>query len=56
VDVFNRNGQTVYSSLGYARSWDGTYKGKPLPVGVYYYVINPKNGAKIMSGTLTILR
>ncbi len=56
VDVFNRNGQTVYSSNGYARSWDGTYKGKPLPVGVYYYVINPKSGAKVMTGTLTILR
>lgn len=56
VDVFNRNGSTVFSSIGYSKMWDGTYNGKPLPVGVYYYVINPKNGHKIMTGSLTILR
>jgi len=56
VEVFNRNGQKVFTSYGYAVNWDGTSNGKPLPVGTYYYVINPKNGHKLISGNVTILR
>ncbi len=56
VDVFNRYGQTVYSSVGYPRPWDGTSNGKAIPVGTYYYVIDPKNGRKIITGSVTILR
>ncbi len=56
VDVFNRNGQLLFSTVGYAKPWDGTWKGSPLPVGTYYYIINPKNGRKQMSGSVTILR
>ncbi len=56
VDVFNRNGQPVYHSEGYGKQWDGTYNNKPLPVGTYYYVINPKNNMQQLSGSVTILR
>ncbi|MEN9599280.1 MAG: hypothetical protein RL596_1599 [Bacteroidota bacterium] len=56
VDVFNRYGQTVFSSVGYAVDWDGTVNGSALPIGTYYYVINPKNGRKIISGSVTIIR
>jgi gliding motility-associated-like protein len=56
VDVFDRNGQNVFNSVGYANPWDGTFNGKPLPIGTYYYIINPKNGHKVISGSVTILR
>ena len=56
VQVFDRDGQAIYYSEGYSIPWDGTYKGKPLPIGTYYYVINPKNGRSVMSGSVTILR
>lgn len=56
VEVFNRYGQIIFSSAGYARAWDGTMKGQPVPAGVYYYVINPKNGRKQLAGSLTIIR
>jgi gliding motility-associated-like protein len=56
VDVFNRGGQPVFHSEGYLTPWNGTYNGKPLPVGVYYYVINPQNGFAKISGWVTILR
>lgn len=56
VEVFNRNGEKLYSSVGYGVPWDGRYKGVDLPVGVYYYIINPKNGRKTMSGYVTIIR
>jgi gliding motility-associated-like protein len=55
VDIFNRYGQKVYSSIDYSKPWDGKYNGKVLPVGTYYYVINPKNGRSILSGSVTII-
>lgn len=56
VDVFNRNGLKVFSSKGYKVPFDGTYRNEPLPVGVYYYIINPQNGRKTITGPLTIIR
>ncbi len=56
VDVFNRYGEKVYTSIGYPIPWDGTYKGTALPNGTYYYIINPKNGRKLISGSVTIIR
>jgi len=56
VKVFNRYGTTVYDSIGYAKPWDGTYNGKQVPVGVYYYIIDLKDGKSKMSGSVTVLR
>jgi gliding motility-associated-like protein len=56
VEVFNRYGQLVYSSRGYRTPWDGTSKGKPLPVATYYYVIQLQNGFKPLNGSVTIIR
>jgi len=56
IQVFNRWGQSVYSSTGYGIPWDGTYKGSVLPAGTYYYVIDLKNGGKPMSGFVALLK
>jgi gliding motility-associated-like protein len=56
VEVFNRNGNKVFFSNGYKIPFDGTYQNEPLPVGVYYYIINPRNGRKTITGPLTIIR
>ncbi len=56
VQVFNRFGQVVYSSIGYNNGWDGTYKGSALPIGTYYYIINPRNGRPTVSGSVTIIK
>lgn len=56
VDIFNRYGEKIYSSINYAVEWDGTYKGNYLPTGTYYYIINPKNGRSTMSGPVTIIK
>jgi gliding motility-associated-like protein len=56
VDIYNRQGEKVYSSIGYAIPWDGRYKGAILPTGTYYYIINPKNGRKLISGNVTIIK
>jgi len=56
IDVFNRYGQQVYKSVNYPTPWDGTMNGQPLPVGTYYYIINPRNGRRQMSGFVDIIR
>ncbi|GAA4331190.1 PKD domain-containing protein [Flaviaesturariibacter amylovorans] len=56
VEVYNRYGQLVYRSVNYTRAWDGTMNGKELPVGTYYYLINPKNGRKQLSGFVDLIR
>lgn len=56
VTVFNRYGQPVYQSKGYNTPWDGKYKGTPLPVGTYYYVIDLKIGEPPLGGWVVIVR
>jgi gliding motility-associated-like protein len=56
VELFDRHGHSLFTSYGYTKPWDGKLNGKDLPVGVYYYIINPKNGKKPFSGMLTLLR
>ena len=56
IQIFNRYGQPVYLSTGYAQPWDGKFKGVDLPVGTYYYIINPRNGRNIIKGAVTIIR
>lgn len=56
VLVYNRYGQQVYHSNEAAVTWDGMYQHKPLPPGVYVYVIRIKKWQKTLKGTVTIVR
>jgi gliding motility-associated-like protein len=56
VEVYNRWGNSVYETGAYKNDWDGMFKGKPLPGGVYFFVLNFGNGAREVKGTLTLLR
>ncbi|MES2565361.1 MAG: gliding motility-associated C-terminal domain-containing protein [Bacteroidota bacterium] len=40
VEVYNRWGEQLFYSKGYTVPFNGQYKGKDLPVGTYYYIIN----------------
>ncbi len=56
VSIFGRNGNKIFESTNYwGNEWDGTYNGKELTNGVYYYVISNEN-EKIKTGTVTILK
>jgi gliding motility-associated-like protein len=37
--IFNRWGQLMAELTDPSQGWDGRYKGKPVPAGVYFYVI-----------------
>ncbi len=58
VQVFSRYGSVVYYSVkGYAQPWKGQMNGSDLPMGTYYYIIDPKTkGRKVISGSVTIIR
>jgi len=56
ISIYNRYGSLIYNSINYPRPWDGTYNGKKLPIGTYYYIINLNNGKKPLAGFVTILR
>jgi len=56
VDIFNRYGKVIFHSTGYSTPWQGTYNGSLLPTGVYYYIIDPKNGKNRYTGYVTIIK
>jgi len=40
--IFNRWGTQMFSSTNPAEGWDGKYRGKYVPAGVYFYVIKAR--------------
>jgi len=59
IVIFNQWGEKVYESTDQNMAWDGTYKGKPQPSGVYIYVaeIVINTGEKLeRKGAINLLR
>ncbi|MES2377279.1 MAG: gliding motility-associated C-terminal domain-containing protein [Bacteroidota bacterium] len=56
LQIYNRNGTLIFNSIGYGKQWDGSYNGKMVPFGTYYYTIDLKNGTPIMSGWVAIVK
>lgn len=59
VKVYNRYGSMVYSNLNYSNDWNGTYEGKPVADGTYYYRITFRllgGGVRTTKGNVTIIR
>ncbi|MCB0560166.1 MAG: gliding motility-associated C-terminal domain-containing protein [Lewinellaceae bacterium] len=57
LTIFNRWGTVVFQKRGYQKDsvrWDGTYKGKELPVSVYYYSLSI--GEAQLKQTLSLIR
>ncbi|WP_293786693.1 MBG domain-containing protein [uncultured Pedobacter sp.] len=55
VKVSDRTGRLVYQKQNYDNSWDGSFNGKPLPEGTYYYIIDLGQGIPKRRGFITIL-
>ncbi len=43
LQMYNQWGERVFETNDIAGGWDGNYKGKPQPVGVYIYVLRVEN-------------
>jgi large repetitive protein len=56
VQIFNRNGNKVFEAKGSGLKWDGTSNGHELPAGVYFYVLDLKDGSKPVNGWINLLK
>lgn len=56
VKVFDRAGRMVLFKQNYSNDWDGTYNGRALDEGAYFYVVDYGDGQKPATGMLTIIR
>lgn len=57
VAIYDDKGVKVYESKPYLNDWDGTFNGKKLPDGVYFYIIRcDGEESSPRSGSITILR
>jgi gliding motility-associated-like protein len=56
IQVFNRYGQVVFESKNYSEFWDGKYKGKSIPAGTYYYIIDLDGQRTTKKGYVTIIK
>lgn len=58
LSIYNRWGGEVFNSNNYLQSWDGKFKDKDCPNGVYMYVLNLLHCNKIRNykGNITLLR
>ncbi|TKB99009.1 PKD domain-containing protein [Pedobacter cryophilus] len=56
IRIFNRYGQEVFYAKQYNTPWDGRLNNVDMPVGVYYFMIEPNNGRNRYTGSVTLLR
>jgi gliding motility-associated-like protein len=57
VSIYDLKGIKVFESKPYLNDWDGTFNGKRLPDGVYYYIIKCDGEENIpKTGSVTLLR
>ena len=59
IEIYNRWGDLIFNHNGTGSNydsnrWDGTYKGKELPISSYIYIINLNNETEPIQGIVTI--
>lgn len=54
LNIYTSGGMNIYSTTSYRNDWNGVYKGKTLPSGVYHYIL--KKGSQVFSGSISIIR
>jgi gliding motility-associated-like protein len=56
IQVFDRGGQRLFYTEDADQKWDGTFEGKELPVGTYFWVIEVQETGEVRRGILNLLR
>jgi len=56
IKIFNRWGDIVHTATPYLNDWEGTYKGKPLPAGTYFYMLQLTPTSTPIQDFITIFR
>ncbi|WP_338224309.1 MBG domain-containing protein [Algoriphagus confluentis] len=56
VQVFDRGGQRMFYTEDPDQKWDGTFNGKEVGVGTYFWVIEVEETGELRRGVLNLLR
>jgi gliding motility-associated-like protein len=56
LQVFDRGGMRVFYTEDASQRWDGTYSGKELPIGTYYWTLNVAETGEMRRGVLNVLK
>jgi gliding motility-associated-like protein len=60
LEIYDRWGELVFTTVDVNSGWDGTYKGKPLDTGVFNYVLRFDRTmnfkSEIQKGNITLVR
>jgi gliding motility-associated-like protein len=56
IQIFDGGNQRLFYTENPDIRWDGTYNGKDMPVGTYYWVIYSKEIGEIRRGVLNLIR
>jgi gliding motility-associated-like protein len=54
LNIFDRWGSLIFNEQDKNMGWDGKFDGKPVPEGVYYFVVTV--GSKSYTGIVTLMR
>ena len=56
IHVFERSGSIVFTTTMPDVRWDGTFKGKALAIGTYFWIIEVGETGEVRKGMLNLLR
>ncbi|MEX2513982.1 MAG: gliding motility-associated C-terminal domain-containing protein [Cyclobacteriaceae bacterium] len=56
VAVYERSGKRIFYTENPSIRWDGTFNGRELPVGTYFWVIDSKETGEIRRGLLNLIK
>lgn len=62
LTIFNRWGEIIYYSEDASKAWDGYYRGEPMPIGVYPWIITYEGvhedykGPYMIEGKVSVIR
>ncbi|MEL6867210.1 MAG: gliding motility-associated C-terminal domain-containing protein, partial [Bacteroidota bacterium] len=56
IMIFNQWGDEVFSAAPYLNDWKGTFEGKDLPDGTYFFLFKVDQNASLIKGYVTIFR
>ncbi len=57
--IFNQYGEMIFATDNLTKGWDGSYKGRPQPIGIYVYEVQVTmlNGTEITrKGFVNLIR
>jgi gliding motility-associated-like protein len=56
LTIFDGRGRRIYEQKSYNNDWNGTYQGRPVPDGTYFYVFGCPTNERPVTGSVLVFR